>query len=319
MIDILLSTFNGEIYLSQLIESVLGQTHKEWRLFVRDDGSSDSTLQIINDYTIRFPGKIILVEDSEKRLGACQSFARLLSHSKADYTMFCDQDDIWLPEKIELTLRKMRESELEDRNVPFLVHTDLKVVDRNLNVRSESFSGFQHLNPNMKTLNHLLVMNVVTGCTMMMNRKLRGLVPSISEAAIIHDWWIALVASAFGRIEYIDTAIILYRQHSGNEIGAVSYFAKYFVPRIPDLYKAIRLFERIAEQAGSFLTNYRAKLSDEQIEVLNYFSNIFKKGRLERLYILIRFKIFGSGLLRNLGVTMLILLMKRTRDLETTK
>lgn len=314
MIDILLSTFNGELYLGELIESILRQSHEEWRLLIRDDGSSDTVLKILTDYALRFPEKIIVLEDGEKRLGACQSFARLLSHSTADYTMFCDQDDVWFPEKIELTIRRMQESELKHKNCPLLVHTDLKVVDKDLKVHSESFRRYQHINPDLKTLNHLLVMNIATGCTMMMNKKLRELIPSIPGEAIIHDWWITLVASAFGRIEYIDRATIFYRQHGSNEIGAVSYSAKYFVPRIQNFYKTIALFERIAEQSKNFLTIYKDKLSDDQVNVLYNFSNIFKKGRLGRLFILIKFKIFGTGFLRNLGIIMFILLMKRTRN-----
>jgi glycosyltransferase involved in cell wall biosynthesis len=314
LIDILLSTFNGERYLGDLIESLLRQTYKEWRLLVRDDGSSDATLKIIKNYSIRFPEKIIVLEDDGKRLGACQSFASLLSHSTADYTMFCDQDDVWLLEKVEKSLKKMQELESEYESRPILVHTDMTVVDHHLTTISDSFWKYQHLDPKLDRLNHLLLLNNVTGCTMMINRKLRNISMPIPGNAIVHDWWVVLVASAFGRIGVCAAPSILYRQHGSNQIGADKYSAKYFVSRIRNLNKSINLLKKIVEQSSSFLTIYKDNLSDDQVKVLYNFSNIFKKGRLGRLFILVKFKISGTGFLRNLGIIMFILLMKKTRN-----
>lgn len=316
MIDILLSTFNGELYLGELIESLLTQTQKDWRLLVRDDGSSDSTLKIINDYTIRFPAKIIVLEGNGERLGACHSFAALLSHSSADYSMFCDQDDVWFPEKVEKSLRKMQDMESEQKDQAILVHTDMTVVDQKLAKISDSFWKYQHLDPGLVRLNRLLTFNNVTGATILMNRRLRDIANPVPNSAIMHDWWLALVASAFGKIGACSVPTVLYRQHGANELGADRYSPKYFAARIQNLDRSRDLLKKVVEQTAEFMAIYKDKLSDEQLGLLDSFSNILKKGRLERLYILIKFKIFGSGSLRNLGMTILILLMKRIRAWE---
>jgi len=110
-IDILLSTYNGEQYLRNQIESIINQTYKNWRLLIRDDGSQDKTIEILEYYLRKHKDKIVLIEDGQKHLGASKSFFRLLGYSDAKYIMFCDQDDVWLPYKIEKTYNKMKELE----------------------------------------------------------------------------------------------------------------------------------------------------------------------------------------------------------------
>ena len=109
-LDILLATYNGEKFLKEQINSLLDQSYKNWKLLIRDDMSTDCTMAILSDYISKYPDKIKLLK-SNKRLGPCQSFNYLLQKSDSDYVMFCDQDDIWLPEKIELSLKKMRSLE----------------------------------------------------------------------------------------------------------------------------------------------------------------------------------------------------------------
>jgi len=125
--------------LDRAIGLLLNQTYGNWSLIIRDDGSTDDTVEIIRDYRERFPGKVTLLEGQGRRLGPCQSYARLLERTTANYIMFCDQDDLWLPEKIEETLHRMRSLELQYPGLPLLIHTDMKVADRDLRVSSDSF------------------------------------------------------------------------------------------------------------------------------------------------------------------------------------
>lgn len=304
VIDILLSTYNGGLYLKEQLDSLLSQTYKNWSLIIRDDGSSDNTVEILKEHCKKYPERITFIEDN-MHLGACQSFARLLEHSTANYIMFCDQDDVWLPDKIDITLKAMQEIESEHGDIPVLVHTDLKVVDHKKNLIAESFWKYQHIAPDLTGLNNLLIMNVATGCTMMINKRLKELSIPIPQDAIIHDWWIALVAASFGRIEYIDTPTILYRQHGKNDIGAMRYSADYFISRLGQFDKSVALIRMIVAQSKAFYITFKDKLPGPKLEIVYNFSTLFEKRRMKRLYHLLRYRYMGYGFLRNLGILIL--------------
>jgi len=220
MIDILLSTFNSENYLEQQINSLLYQTYSNWRLIVRDDGSTDDTLKLLSDFVFQYPDKIILLPNNQN-LGVIKSFETLLAESSGEYIMFCDHDDVWLNEKIEVTLQKINDLEIQFPQKPVLVFTDLTVVDQNLKVIHESFWRFSKLNPlYLSGFNYLGVCNGITGCTVMINKKAKEVSLPFSEKARMHDWWIALKVAQSGYIGYVSKPTILYRQHNSNQIGA---------------------------------------------------------------------------------------------------
>lgn len=222
MIDILLSTYNGEKFLEKQITSILNQSFVNWTLYIRDDGSSDHTLAIIDNYIKEYPEKIIKICDGGKNIGTLHSFEVLLTQSNSPYIMFCDQDDIWLPDKIEITLNKMKDLEKIHSNTPILIHTDLKVVDYNLNIMCESFWNLTHIKPTiLSNFNYLGVCNAVTGCTMMINSKTKDICLPFSAYASMHDFWIALCVAKYGKINFIKEKTILYRQHQSNQIGAI--------------------------------------------------------------------------------------------------
>ena len=221
MIEVLLATYNGERFLKEQVDSILKQSCKDWRLLIRDDGSTDTTIQIIKSYVEKNPDKIRLTEDNLGNLGVAQNFGRLLEISESEYIMFCDQDDVWLPKKMELTLNKMKESEYLYPETAILVFTDLKVVDENLNIIAESLWSHHKINPqNGSLLKNLIYCNVVTGCTVMINRKVKDFIFPIPEYVRTHDRWISLIAAKYGRIFFVPAATILYRQHSANVIGS---------------------------------------------------------------------------------------------------
>ena len=147
-IDVLMATYNGAAFLGEQIESVLAQQHGRLRLLVRDDGSTDATRAIVTDYAARWPEMVVSVDPDGPHLGACGSFARLLELSTADYVMFCDQDDVWLPGRVGAMLQRMTETEGQfGRQTPLLVHGDLIVVDETLRTLHESFWRSQGLDP----------------------------------------------------------------------------------------------------------------------------------------------------------------------------
>jgi glycosyltransferase involved in cell wall biosynthesis len=236
-IDILLATYNGQKYLAEQINSVLTQSHQDWQLLIRDDGSLDDTVNIIKRYLRQYPHKIKMITDDFNHLGAKLNFGKLLEHAQADYVMFCDQDDVWLPRKIEVTLRCMRTAEKNYPNKPIMVHSDSIVVDDNLKRIAGSKWAYEKIWPNKDdNLNRILLQNVATGCTIMINKRAKNVSLPIPKDAIMHDWWVAIKVAEHGKIVYVPDQLVLYRQHPNNLVGAKK------VPRIDTWGFLKRLF-----------------------------------------------------------------------------
>ena len=302
-ISILLSTYNGAKHLKEQLDSLYAQTYSNIEIAARDDGSSDNTIEILKSYDV----KLLMAKEN---LGAKGSFAELLSYavtnSESDYFMFCDQDDIWKNNKVEKTFAKMQEMEEEFDNIPLLVHTDLEVVDEHLHTISPSMWAYEYINPSKNSLNHLLVHNTITGCAMMINRKLAELSLPISSNSIMHDWWIGLVASSFGKIGYIDETTIKYRQHGLNDTGAKKYSYLSIMQKVYNLLFGneldIRLLRKNIKQSKAFLEIYNAILNDEVKLMLENFSNIESKSFIEKRKIIVKYKLFKYGIIRNIGL-----------------
>lgn len=221
-VDILLATYNGAAFLAEQLDSLLAQSYSDWHLLVRDDGSTDGTLAILQDYADRFPDQLTILCDGQ-RLGAKASFAALMARSTASYVAFCDQDDVWLPHKLARLLEIIRAVEAElPAPAPVLAHCDLELVDEDSRTLAPSFWRFQGIQAERNAVEQLLVENTVTGCAAVFNRALLERALPIPEAAYMHDFWLALIASATGRILVLDEPLVRYRQHGSNTVGAVS-------------------------------------------------------------------------------------------------
>lgn len=220
-IAILLGVYNGSKYLSDQLDSLIGQTNKDWSLYIRDDSSTDDSYEIISRYCVLYPN-FFLLEDDKGNLRCRDNFFELLAAVDSDYYMFCDQDDIWLPNKIDLTFDKMKQNEIRNEEKAIVVFTDLAVVDENLNEISSSFWNYTKINPwIINNFEYLSVCNLMTGCTMMLNKKVCFTMLPISSKAVMHDCWIALKTVASGGIiDFVGEPTILYRQHENNVIGA---------------------------------------------------------------------------------------------------
>ena len=304
MIDILLATYNASQYLTQQINSIFSQsTINDWHLLIRDDNSQDSTLNIINEHQHNISDKVCLINNESKNLGSVSNFSCLIQNSTSNYILFCDQDDIWLPNKIEITFKKMLEMEQKyGKQTPILIHTDLQVVDRNLNLINPSFQKYQNLDPHpKKLLPRLLVQNFVTGCTMMINKPLKELITTIPPEAIMHDWWIALIAATMGKIAYIKEPTVLYRQHQNNTIGANSWGIKYILSKAQNVDKIKNTIQRTIIQAKKFREIYQDKLSQEDIKIIDTYIDMPSKNWLLRKYLMLNNGYYQAGKLKNLG------------------
>jgi len=308
-ISVIVTAYNGEHYLSEQIDSILKQNYQEWQLIIRDDGSSDTTSELIREYAHRYPDKIRILSDQLGHIGVSESFLQLLNASDTDYVMFCDQDDLWQADKIKAVFNKMKE--LEARygvSTPGLVHTDLQVVDEKLNNIAPSFWRYQHLNPrNCNKLNKLLVQNVVTGCTVMINRALKDKIKFLPDKAIVYDWWISLAGAAFGKIVYVSKPTLLYRQHGDNSIGAKEWNLKYIKNMALSGRRSLsEILLKTQLQAAAFLEVYKNELSANDVNLLTVYSTLSHQGWFARRVNLIKYGFFKTGFLRNIGLFLAI-------------
>ena len=289
MIDILLALYNGEKYLAEQLDSILAQTFEDWRLIICDDGSKDRSYEIAQSYAQKYPQKIKLYKNTVPSGSAQANFMGLLRYAEAEYVMFSDHDDVWLPEKIETTLKKMKE--LESKNdTPVLVHSQLLIADNEMNVLHNSFTRYQGLNPGHKSLNRLMVQNNVTGCTVMINRKLLEIVKNAPiDEMLMHDWWFALAAAAFGEIGFIETPLIKYRQHGNNQLGAVNNRSiKGAFKIIAERTKTKKRVSMTYTHAESFYKFYKDAISEEKRKCIEDYLLIPQKNKFVRAVKLIK-------------------------------
>jgi glycosyltransferase involved in cell wall biosynthesis len=230
VVVILVGTYNGAAYLAEQLSSLISQTIRPSHIVIRDDGSSDQTVAILNDFKTRYP-ELIAVHQGPN-LGFVGNFMTLLTlcPAEATHVFFCDQDDQWLPEKIERAVTCLN-TQVASR-VPGLYFCRLTYTDSHLNPIGES-PYFTRTG-----LGHALFENVATGCTIAMNGSLIATLKAQQphlQSIVAHDWWVYLVASALGTIVFDDTPTILYRQHGGNSLGAEKSF-------VGDLFQRYRNF-----------------------------------------------------------------------------
>ena len=219
-VAILMATYQGERFLKEQLDSLFAQSYKDWTLYVHDDGSSDATMSILESYHSHYPNMVIL--DYPSQHGAKNNFFSMIERVDADYYFLCDQDDVWLPEKIETEIVQMMLLEKQHPNLPLLVCSDAFVVDEQLSIISSSLWRSSGKYPELlSTFSALGAIDYVTGCTMLFNRAVKNSIGVPSVWATMHDAWIALsVMKAGGIIFPISTPLMKYRQHSSNTLGA---------------------------------------------------------------------------------------------------
>ncbi|MCL6445297.1 MAG: glycosyltransferase family 2 protein [Alicyclobacillus sp.] len=301
LVEILLSIYNGERFLRDQLDSLLEQSYKNWRVLFRDDGSSDASVTILTEYARRYPDKFLCVDPSRAALGVVRSYSRLLAMSTAPFVMFCDQDDVWLREKIDLMVETAVKVEGVNRGKAILVHTDLVVVDSTLNIIAPSMWEYQKLNVRNNAFTRLLLQNNVTGCAMMVNSIVRDICGIIPDDAMMHDWWLALVAACFGEIVFLSEKTVLYRQHGQNRVGANRYRKRYLLSRLVKFEESKRMNLKLAKQARAFAHQYGSMMSPALQSAAMALATAYESSRMRRVVRLARKGFSKSGLLRTLG------------------
>lgn len=299
-VNILMSTYNGQQFLAEQIRSIQDQSYTDWTLFIRDDGSSDNTKEILKDFEHQDSRIHLIDNDKSDNLGVIKSFHKLVNHDRADYYFFSDQDDVWLPNKLELSLKEAQ-NYLAD--LPLMVYMDLKVVNQDLEIMTESMVKSQSHHANTELVQELTE-NTVTGGVAMINHALAEMWQETDDI-LMHDWYLALLASAFGNLVFIDQPGELYRQHSDNVLGARTLskrFKKWIRPHI--LFAVYwDLIKNSQKQASHLL---QMPLSQSNRELIEAFVTIMDKPMLERFRILRKYGLRKNKAFHTLVFTTLI-------------
>ena len=275
-VTILLSTYNGEKFLKEQIDSLIAQNGVDVFILARDDGSSDSTLEILNKYKNEHSNFEFYTGGN---LGPAQSFLDLVKNApKSDFYAFCDQDDVWDNDKLICAVNKLK---VFDSDKPNLYYSNLRVVDEKLNFYRLSHDR-AFFNENKYSA---LAENLCTGCTAVFNYRAKQMIETTTiKYCSMHDTWIYMVCKLLGNTVYDSEPHISYRQHGGNVVGAVVYKGKWKLIR----ERVIRIFARDLQprynNAISFNECFRNFCNKKDIEkidkIINYKKNIYYRFRL---------------------------------------
>ena len=273
-IDILLPTYNGEKYLKEQLDSILNQTYKNIRLIISDDCSKDSTPEILEEY--RKKDERIELYLQKENIGVVKGIEFLLKKVKSNYYMLADQDDVWLPIKVEKSIETLTKQNAD------LVFGDLEVVDQNLKTIYPSFGDFMMLNRKINKyidsykVNYLY--NCVTGCTVLSKKEfIEKILPIPTESKyLIHDHWIGLIVALNGKLAYMPEKYIKYRQHGDNQVGTdkISHGFKK-LEQVRELFINVKL-----GVFGTYVNNkekFPKELQEQNEKALDYFRNIKNK------------------------------------------
>lgn len=304
-IQILMATFNGAEFLPDQLASISRQTHKNWLLCAADDGSTDETIEMLRCFAIENPGQVRLLPCSAPSGSAKGNFERLIQDCDAEssYVALCDQDDVWAPEKLARLLETCEALESKNgANAPCLVYSDLEVVDSALSRLSASFMHDMRVRPGDLTFGQLLVENSVPGCATLFNAALREVFRSHSKPlgdAIMHDWWLALLAAGAGYIDFVPEPLVRYRQHTSNVAGAVRRTGLgFWLKKLRGLRSGP--YEATQRQARLLRALHGSVLTEPNRSILDAYCELAAHGKAGRVWGCIRHGVLKQGTLRRI-------------------
>lgn len=302
-ISIALCTYNGEKYLQEQLDSFVRQTLLPYELVACDDCSSDSTVEILEDFskTAPFPVRIFR---NEHNFGLIKNFSKAASLCTGEYVAFSDQDDIWLPDKLEACFRAMEQAEKKyGADIPLLVHSDLSLIDSTNHIITKSFMKLKRMKHEASDpLRTLLIRNFVSGCTSLCNKALLRESLPFPEVMMNHDGWVAMIAASRGKILFIPEPKVLRRIHESNVTGLSSspYKIREFIKRRLNPGKADANLLGLLNQAKE-LQKRLTELSSKIPPYLNRYINALQKGGVINAFmVMFSLKARAQGLIPNL-------------------
>ena len=268
-IDILMATYNGEKYLAEQLDSIINQTYHNWNLLIRDDNSTDRTLEIIQDYQKK-DNRIKLLKDNEGNLGIVKNFEELLKNSESEFIMFSDQDDIWIENKLDVYLKTAEKIKIKG----FLLHSDAILFDKNKsNILKDTFTSKKAIN---KGLENVFFNYFVQGATILISKEIKNFILPFPKEVYLHDRYIHLISELFFERIFVNKALIYYRQHGDNQIGAKNTIRELLLKRYFD-ERDRQLIKIIYNKYGSLLTEDKKKLIEEYFKITDIEKNRFNR------------------------------------------
>ncbi|MHA7579452.1 glycosyltransferase family 2 protein [Paenibacillus vandeheii] len=303
---IMLSTYNGVKYIDEQMKSLLAQHKVDVKINIRDDGSSDGTVQKLNEYAKSHPDQIRVIEG--ENLGVIGSFFELMLQTEPvyDFYAFCDQDDVWKPDKLSRAVTKLK---LSQSNVPLMYCSSTQMVDQDLN----NLNVWPTLPPKPLSMYNAMVENCCVGCTVVMNSvtfdRVRANIPSDLTQIIMHDRWIYLYVSAFGEVIFDEKPMILYRQHQENVLGGINegWLMKWKSRLMRFLSEGSF---RLSRQASVFLETYKDQLSAQQQKDIQHFLNQMDSPWVKRIRYASKMPFYRQASLDNLVLKLIYVLKK---------
>ncbi len=260
-VAVLLSTYNGEKYLKEQIDSILNQTYKNIELIIRDDGSKDNTISILKEYEKKH-NNIRLVQG--ENLGFLKSFFELLKMSNADYYSYADQDDIWIENKIEIAVNSL--NKLDDTK-PNMAFSNSDYYNENMELIAEGEKNKKY------SFLMSLFSCVGQGMTMVINDKARRvIIENLPEKCLFHDWWTYMICAGLGEISYNNVTTVKYRRMEKNATSEGQGIIKLFIWRFKNLVFGDGMKD-IKNQMLYYKKIYYNDLSDDKKKILDLFAN----------------------------------------------
>jgi glycosyltransferase, family 2 len=268
-IDILMATYNGEKYLVEQLDSIINQTYRNWNLLIRDDNSTDKTLEIIQNYHKK-DKRIKILKDNKGNLGIVRNFEELLKSSESEFIMFSDQDDIWVENKLDMYLKMIEKI----KNKGFMIHSDAILFDKNKsNILKDTFISKKAIN---KGLENVFFNYFVQGATILISKEIKNFILPFPKEVYLHDRYIHLISELFFERIFVNKALIYYRQHGDNQIGAKNTIRELLLKRYFD-ERDRQLIKIIYNKYGSLLTEDKKKLIEEYFKITDIKKNRFNR------------------------------------------
>lgn len=301
-IQILLSTYNGEKYLTQQLNSLIAQDYPNFTIIIRDDGSTDFTLEILNAYKDKYSNISITFGDN---IGVTSSYFELIKNAQANFYALCDQDDIWLPSKLS--------------------HAVANLTNSNYSSSSLYCSALQFVNsdlipigltppPRYQCLENAVIENIATGCTIVFGESLRQLfIQATPQQMHMHDWWLYLLASSFGNVIYDPKSFVLYRRHDATVTGLQLKSSRTLFARLKGFLGFLKNDRQLygLNQAVCFRKTYGSLLNSKQQTLFHQLSRLHESNNLwDRLNFAIKNPVLFNDKLDNYAIRLLVILGK---------
>ncbi len=282
LVSVALTTYNGEKFLQQQLDSIVNQTYSNIEIIIVDDCSTDRTQDLLNRFRQDYEGRIELYFN-ETNLGLVKNFEKVLGYCNGDFIALCDQDDVWESQKIERLVEHINSSSL--------IYSDASLIDDNGEVFVTSRTREYNLNNRSGLVfEDLLFKNYVVGCTALFKKSILIDVLPFPEHALFHDWWIAIIASKSCGIKYLDESLVSYRQHNANvygqrEGGLLKHVVSMFyrdLNKVEEFKQRLKRLEFMRE--CQIFTKFDRKMIDEAI---NYYCSYIQRGKLFYHWVLV--------------------------------